>query len=349
MHYLRRSRIKSSRGHVRVEPASPWLEWGWWAVGAAVLLVVVVLVVQRVVLPAFRDEETAGSNRTWLEYAWTAEPVNDDAVSRLAKRLKDNEISRVYLEAAAWRRDGLLQEGDNAQAFVEALRRADSGVEVLLWLRMSGEEIANSVWRDSALALAQKAVQTWGLDGVQLNSRAIPDGSEAYINMVRGLNTAIGADAVLSLTVPPDRIPSDPDVPIGTTVAPELTWDVNFKERVGLLDADEIVLMAHASGLDNADAYRTWVAYQVVSYASVMSGLDKPPTIIVALPTYDTEPEHDPAVETVQAAALGIRDGIKAAGSNGTLIAGVGLYEYKTTDSLEWVNYRDYWLKGKAP
>jgi len=332
---------------VRVEPASPWLEWGWWAVAAAVLLVVIVLAAQRVVLPALRGEEARGSNRTWLEYAWTVDPVNDDAVAKLAARLKENEISRVYLEAAAWRRDGLLQEGEHTQAFVEALRREYDGLDVLLWLRMSGEEIADPVWRDSALALAQKAVQTWGLDGVQLNSRAIPDGSESYIDMVRGLNTAIGAQAALSLTVPPDRIPSDPGVPIGTTVAPELTWDVNFKERVGLLDADEIVIMAHASGLTDADSYRTWVAYQVVSYASVLSELDRPPVIIVALPTYDAEPEHDPAVETVQAAAKGVREGIKAAGASGKLIAGVGLYEYKTTDSLEWVNYRDYWLKGE--
>jgi hypothetical protein len=106
--------------------------------------------------------------------------------------------------------------------------------------------------------------------------------------------------------------------------------------------------MAHASGLDDAEAFRTWVAYQVVSYASVMGGLDEPPVVVVALPTYEAEPEHDPAVETVQAAAQGIRDGIKAAGSNGRLIAGVGLYEYKTTDSAEWVNYRDYWLEGEG-
>jgi hypothetical protein len=194
-----------------------------------VLLVVIVLVVQRAILPALRDEESPGSNRTWLEYAWTVDPVIGDAVAQLADRLRDHEISRVYLEAAAWRRDGLMQEGAQAQAFVEALRDEFEGVEVLLWLRMSDQEIADEVHRDSALALAQKAVQTWGLDGVQLNSRAIPDGSESFIGMVRDLRTAVGDDALLSLTVPPDRIPADPGVPIGTTVAPELTWDVGFK------------------------------------------------------------------------------------------------------------------------
>jgi hypothetical protein len=29
-------------------------------------------------------------------------------------------------------------------------------------------------------------------------------------------------------------------------------------------------------------------------------------------------------------------------------VKGVGLYEYKTTDSLEWNLYSESWLKGKS-
>jgi hypothetical protein len=44
----------------------------------------------------------------------------------------------------------------------------------------------------------------------------------------------------------------------------------------------------------------------------------------------------------------GVRAGIKGAGKDGKLVKGVGLYEYKTTDSLEWTLYSDSWLKGKS-
>jgi hypothetical protein len=202
--------------------------------------------------------------------------------------------------------------------------------------------------RETAIQLAQKAVQQWGFDGVQLNGRAVLNGSEAYVQLVRDLRTAIGSDAVLSVTAPPDRIPSDPDVPMGPTADPGLTWDVNYKQRVALLLVDEIVVMAHASGLDDPAKYETWVAYQVESYADALAELDRPADLVVALPTYDAAPDHDPAVEDVRSACSGVKDGIKRAGAAGKLVRGVGLYEYKTTDSLEWALYEEDWL-GQKP
>ena len=201
MRPLRRSSVRSSRGHVRVDKSTDQAAWGLWALGAVVVLVGAIVVLQRVILPALRDDAPASSNRTWLEYAWTEQPVSREGVSQLADRLKDNGISRVYLEAAAWRRDGLLVEGEHVKAFVDALRGDYQDIEILLWLRMSGEEIADPVYRDSALALAQKAVHTWDFDGVQLNGRTILSGSESFIAMVRALNEAIGSPAVLSITV----------------------------------------------------------------------------------------------------------------------------------------------------
>jgi hypothetical protein len=57
-------------------------------------------------------------------------------VRQLGQRLKANDIDRVYLEAAAWRTDGSLLEGENAADFGKALRDAYPKVQVLLWLRM---------------------------------------------------------------------------------------------------------------------------------------------------------------------------------------------------------------------
>lgn len=253
----------------------------------------------------------------------------------------------VYLEASAWRTDGTLLEGQYAADFARMLREAYPKVKVLLWLRMSGEEITQDERRAAAVELARKAVHEWNFDGVQLNARTVLDTSELYIELVRDLRGAAGEDSLLSLTVPPDRVPTDPDVPADPTVDPGLTWGVNYKQRVGLLGIDEIVVMAHASGLSDAAQYETWVAYQVESYVTAMAELDRPPTINVALPTYDAAPDHDPAIEDIRAAARGVKAGIKQAGSDGKLVRGVGLYEYKSTDSLEWVMFSEQWLGRK--
>jgi hypothetical protein len=317
--------------------------WG----GAALVVVIVLIALVRQLWPSSEEVTARNHNRTWLEFAWTAEPVNQDAVEQLGKRLKSNEIDRVYLEAAAWRSDNTLIEGQHTSDFAQALRQTFPNLEILLWLRMSGEQIADAELRTLALNLVNKAVGEWNLDGVQINGRAIANGSDSYIQMLRDLRSTIGPESVLSLTVPPDRIPTDPAIPLGPPSDPALTWDMNFKQRIGLLLIDEIVLMAHASGLENSDEYRVWVSYQVESYVSALAELEDPIDVVVALPTYDSAPNHNPDIEDVRTAIDGAKDGVKGSNGAGDLVRGVGLFEYKTTDSLEWELYRQYWLEKK--
>jgi hypothetical protein len=322
----------------------PWMMYGVWAVIALIVLVLLVALVTQVIAPGSEGKKSDWHNRTWLEFQWVNGPVNPDSMAGLAERLSKNRMDRVYVEGAAWLSDGTLLYGEYAQEFAEALRQAYPDVQILLWLRMTGDEIAEAERRDRAVELARTSVRQWGFDGVQLNGFAVVNGSDSYVALLRALREAIGETALLSATVPPDRIPADPDVPVGTTVAPELTWEVDYKQRIGLLNLDEIVVMAHASGLSNPVEYETWVAYQVESYVEALADLERPPEIVMALPTYDAAPEHDPQVEDVRAAARGVRTGIERVGKRASLVRGVGLYEYKTTDSLEWQLFAENWL-----
>jgi hypothetical protein len=213
-----------------------------------VALIVVAAVVVSQLLPDHERDKTPGDNRSWLEFALTDSPVNRDSVRQLAARLKDNQINTVYLESAAWLTDGSLREGAYAQAFADALRDADSDLKVLLWLRMSASQIADPNAQALALDLAGKAVREWGFDGAQLQGRAVEDGSESFTKMVRDLRGAIGSDAVLSVTVPPDRIRRTRTFRLALP-SRGTDLDLNYKQRIGLLGADEIVIMAHASGL----------------------------------------------------------------------------------------------------
>lgn len=348
MRLFRRSRLKSTRGHVRIEQGPPWGQWLFMLGAVIALVIVVVILVNRLVWPALEEDESPSNNCTWLEYAWTTTPINAEAIQQLGQRLAENGINRIYLEGAAWLSDGTLHEGEYAAVFAETLRAGFPQIEVLLWLRMSGSEIADAERQAAVIALARTALQNWNFDGVQLNGRAIYDGSETYIQLVRALGQVTTGSRILSVTVPPDRIPTDPEVPIGTTADPELTWSENYKQRVGLLGIDEMVVMAHASGLEDAAEYQVWVTYQVQNYLETMGDLDRSPDLAIALPTYEAAPEHDPTVETLQAALLGVKEAIAQSGSAGDLVRGVGLYEYKSTDSLEWAVFAEHWL-GQMP
>jgi DNA polymerase III alpha subunit len=53
---------------------------------------------------------------------------------------------------------------------------------------------------------------------------------------------------------------------------------------------------------------------------------------------------YDFEVEDVRSAARGVKAGVQRAGQTARLVKGVGLYEYKTTDSLEWQLFAENWL-----
>jgi hypothetical protein len=161
--FYRRSRLKSSRGHVRIEQRSPWMRWA--VLGGALLAVVIVAVIVIAQLVRSDEKKTSpGDNRTWLEFAWTSTPVNPNAVRQLGERLKENDITRVYLEAAAWRTDGSLVEGEYAAEFAQSLRDTYPGIKILLWVRMSGDEITQADRRftsGNSTACSSTGVPCW--------------------------------------------------------------------------------------------------------------------------------------------------------------------------------------------
>lgn len=345
MRLSERRRARSTRGHVRVDETARFPRWLGGAIAGVILLVAAALLVVEVVIPALGSRRQAIRNsRTWFEFdPWAVFPDGVESAGQIAARLRDNGIGTVYIEGTAWLSDGSLRVGEHAMAFAQGLREAYPELRVLLWLRMSNEQIADETLRERALDAARTAVFDWQYDGVQLNAYAVTNRSQGYVQLVRALRDAIGPDALLSLTVPPDRIPTDPDVPIGLTVEPEMTWDAGFKLQVGLQKVDELVIMAHAAGLQDEAAYSSWVAYQLESYAEALEPNASGPRLAVAVPTYDAAPGHDPEVESVRASIEGVERGRERLGQDSTF-DGIGLYIYSATDSREWAIYRDVWL-----
>ena len=135
-------------------------------------------------------------------------------------------------------------------------------------------------------------------------------------------------------------------MPSSPNVDDSLTWSTEFKRRVAL-NVNEMVLMAHASGLDNAEDYENWMAYQVATYAEIIDALEIDMSYIVALPTYEAELGHDPDVENVESAIAGLKDGINRARVRNNQVDGIGLYPWEETDLLELDAYWEVWGSGK--
>jgi hypothetical protein len=107
---------------------------------------------------------------------------------------------------------------------------------------------------------------------------------------------------------------------------------------------DEMLVMAYHSGLVSSSDYSTWVAYQVRAYAEAIDELGIETTIEVGIPTYPAElPAHDPDVENVETALIGIKQGLSEAGAMASSISGVSIYAEWTSDEEEWERFYQLW------
>lgn len=333
---------RSSRGHVRRTKRSLPV---WMVAVAAIVAIVAIGLIINILF--FNDEETVQTsyaNRTWLADSWTISEVTDQQIDALVSRLKENKIDTIYVETGSWRQDGTYREHPAAESFRQKMRQAAPNVKVLIWVWVTNDLYGNSDIQTSLVNYTQTALSTWNYDGIHLQGFSVFDSSENYVRLVRQLDEVTTAsETMLSITVPPDRRPADPDVPIGEG-NPSTSWTPRYKQQLGLI-VDEMVIMPFPSGLDDADDYETWVAYQVEVYAKDIKNVTDSVSLVVALPNYPADELHDPLVENVEHAIQGTQKGIDRAGSARDMVGGVGMYVYEDATTRDWVLFRDAWAK----
>jgi hypothetical protein len=315
--------------------------------GLVAVLTMISLFAPGVVDFIFPEEELFNDNRTWLTRIWTQSERRDEEFTSLIAILEDNGITQVYVQTHIWRPDtGELTEFPFSQTFLSRIKRDSALIEVYAWMNINQAQLFDEATRDQVTEAARVAAREQGFDGIHIQASFVPDNSEDFMTLLRDLRAVMGPRVPLSITVPPDRTPTDPDVPSSPGVDDSLTWSQDFKRRVAL-NVNEMVLMGHASGLTSVEDYENWLAYQVATYAQIIDGLDIPMRYIVALPTYEAELGHDPEVENVETALNGIAEGVLRARSAGSEVDGVGLYPWEDTDLHELDAYWAGWASER--
>ena len=108
---------------------------------------------------------------------------------------------------------------------------------------------------------------------------------------------------------------------------------------------DQLVVQPYNSYLTSATDYPAWVAYQVETYAEAVAELRTTTQVVIGLPIFDANlPAHDPTVETLGGALVGINMGLEQAGESGDVITGVGIFAERDMTSDDWQTYRTGWL-----
>lgn len=297
-----------------------------------------------------RPPVVVGQNAIWLGIDWGSSAQTEDVVGALAEQFRDNGMGTAYVWTSWLQEDDTWSETtfEHLPAFVAQLKQAFPGLSLQAWIGLPAEvpeyRLDDAELRAEVAAFSQRAVTEFGFDGVHLNVEPVWDGDENFLALLREVRQALGPEVPLSAAVPPDWNTGTPGIPVGPYTTTDAMWSETYKRQVGFL-VDEVVVMAYNSGLASPLDYQVWMAFQVQQFASALATLETGTVLIIGIPTYDAElPGHDPAVESVQAAVTGIRQGMQAAGEAASLVRGVGIYAYWSTDTTEWAAYRQLWL-----
>ncbi|MCI0713451.1 MAG: glycoside hydrolase family 18 protein [Chloroflexi bacterium] len=334
---------RSTRGHVRrVKRTSiPW--WLVASIGLIGLLAILAL------LGIFtgddeNEESVTYHNRTWLDSTWTTNQPSRAQVEALAERLAEHDIDTIYVETGTWLQNNTYREHEFAEEFRRMMAEVVPDVRVLVWVWARADQF-NEV--DAHLALQtylSTALRDWGYDGVHLQGISVNGGNPNYVDMVRAVDTVVDDnDGYLSITVPPDHQPSDPDVPLSIG-NPAVSWSPRYKQQIGLI-VDEMVIMAHSSGLKDVDEYEEWMAYQIATYASDIQRVNESVELIIVLPAYPPEGAHMVDVENVETAIAATRRGLNEAGGARRMIRGAGMYIYDTATTEDWAIFKEEWVE----
>ena len=328
-------------------PGRMWL----YAIGSVALVLLVVFVLGRL-----RNEPNElPPNAVWIGTEWTYEEQSEDAVRALTQRLRDNQIGTVYAWVSWLQGDQTWRGTDNFErvtAFVQQFKQIYPEARLYGWVSLpvdegpDGYRLDNVSVQQTVADFSARVMNEFGFDGVHLNVEPVWDDDQNFLGLLRTVRAAVGDETNISVAVPPDWSPVGADIPVPPLIAPGTVWNLEYKKSVALL-VDEIAVMSYNSGLGSADDYTTWMAYQVSAFVQAVDEVGGGTDIIMGIPTYaDAPPGHLTSVETIAAAANGIRAGLQQVGDNADYVRGAALYAGWETEESEWTQFRETWVNG---
>ncbi len=308
------------------------------------------------------DPPPVPANALWVGEEWTYETRTDDDMDQFVAHLRRHEIGTVYARISDLNFDGSWTGRPDMQnqfeevrpevtRFAQQFKAAYPDVQlygvigVQADLAASGYRLDEDRVQRVITDFSTQIVGSLGYDGVMLNIDPVWDGDDNFLAILRRVRGAIGDEKLLAIATPPDWTPLNADVPTPSLIAPGTVWDATYKQRIALIQPDQIVIRAYNSYLDNANDYTEWMAYQVQAYIEAIAPLEIGTNLIFGIPTYDDlPPAHDVAVENVASALNGIRRGLNAAGEAGAVVQGVAIYANWTTEPVEWEQFKAQWV-----
>lgn len=291
-----------------------------------------------------------GSNAIWLAHGWLGanewfirnNKTNEftkyrslASIKALAEKLRSHGIKDVFPHLCPAEPTGQLPPVDPKQ--VEQFLDVFGDFRVLPWIggpNGSSVRAIDARWRSIFVASVRTLLtQHPRFAGVHLNVEPLPSGDKVFLLLLDEVRAALPPGKLLSVAAypPPTRWHPFPDV----------HWEESYFREVSRR-CDHIAAMMYDAGQKLPKTYQRLMADWTVEVLDWSEGR----AVLFGVPTYDDAgvEYHDPKVENLHNALLGIHRGLSQK-SPPTNYQGVAIYcDWKTSDS-EWAYFREHFLK----
>jgi len=291
-----------------------------------------------------------GSNGIWLAHGWFGgdewfvrnNKTNEftkyrapESIKVLSEKLRRRGIKDVFPHLCPAEPTGHLPAVDARQ--VEQFLEMFSEFRVMPWIGgPNGSSVrANSgKWREAFVAdIRELLAQHPRLAGVHLNVEPWRSGDKDFLVLLDAVRAALPPGKLLSLAAypPPTRWHRFPDV----------HWEEDYFREVARR-CDQLAVMMYDAGQRIPKTYQRLMADWTREVLEWSEGK----AILLGVPTYDDAGVgyHDPRVENLRNALLGIHTGL--ARNVTANYQGVAIYCEWETSEMEWAYFREHFLKG---
>jgi hypothetical protein len=295
--------------------------------------------------------QSKGPNAVWAAHHWVGKPQVDRAYAELVTRLRRHRITDVFFHVGPLEPDGTLppERFPAAAELLRQIRARSAVIRLQAWIgqrekRGGGPlDLSSEKVRANIVGAAESLLRL-GFDGIHYNIEPVASGDADFLALL---------DATRVLTRDRGRVLSLAGN--GVEPMPGLAWLIGLTGKgIGLWTssyfsavaerADQIAVMNYETWLPTDWLYGNLVAWQTRTLRPLAIGRT---TLFMGVPSYDERRmSFNPSAENLRSGLRGIRLGLSDGPNEDLTRFGVAVYANWTTDTAEWLTYRQEWLGG---
>ncbi len=281
-------------------------------------------------------------NGIWLQHGWLGDDHwfirnkktnkikhfrEPEQIKVLAALLRKHNITDVFPHLSPTSTDGKIPSVDSDQAalFLDEF----SDFRVIPWVGgVVGKQafINDMKWRNNFTDSIRKLLSTYpGLRGIHINIEPCPSGNKEFLILLDEVRSVLPEGKIISVAAfPPPTIWH----PFSS-----VHWDGEYYKQVSK-KADQLVVMMYNTALHFEKTYQNLISNWTIEILDWTNGAD----VLLGLPAYQDEGVgyHDPKVENLKNALLGIHAGLSEFNNLPANYQGIALYSEWEMDDGEW-------------